>query len=192
MKIFIAIALLALACLVSGCGGADGTATSDAPASSPAPERDTTVLEAPPDPKREAATAAWVRAAAANEPDSRWRQLEKEAGPLAGQLIFPHGPPPREVVVRDLKVGDGRPLEPGDGIGVDFSSYDYRTGERTQVYSAGRRLLYQYGTRQTVKAWDPGLEGMREGGVRELIAPSKWAYGSEALVYLIKLNAVEG
>jgi hypothetical protein len=32
---------------------------------------------------------------------------------------------------------------------------------------------------------------MRVGGVRELVAPSSWAYGDGPLVYLIKLVKVE-
>lgn len=186
MKVLAVITVI-LTAMIIGCGG-----SSDESATSAETEPEITVLESPPNPEREAETEAWIRAAAAvDQPNGdRWAELEKAAGPLADELIIPHGSPPEEVVVKQLKKGKGEMIEPGDSFGISFSSYDYETGQRTQKYSSGRTLLYHYGTRETVKAWDPGLKEMREGEMRELIVPSKWAYGQGAQVYLVELLIV--
>jgi peptidylprolyl isomerase len=189
MKVLAGIAMV-LALIIIGCG--DGSDESTTSTESAAPAQDTTVLESPPDPEREAKTQAWIRAASATDgaADARWSGLEKAAGPLADQLLIPHGPPPAEVVVRELKEGDGPTLEPGDSFGVKYSAYEYDTGKQNQSYSTGPIPLYHYGTRETVKAWDPGLKEMKVGEVRELIVPSAWAYKEGPLVYLIELLVV--
>jgi hypothetical protein len=136
----------------------------------------------------------WLREAAAETPserqDPRWAGLVKTAGPQAQRLLLPHAAPPEEVVFRDLRVGQGPRLEPGDVFGADYTSFDYRTGKQVQKSSNGSKAFYAYGEGELVKAWEPGLKGMRAGGVREMIAPASWAYGSP-VVYVLHLVTVE-
>jgi peptidylprolyl isomerase len=42
-----------------------------------------------------------------------------------------------------------------------------------------------------VEGWEESLRGMRVGGRRELIVPSKLAYGTGTLIYVIDLLKVE-
>lgn len=136
----------------------------------------------------------WLRKAAAQTPaerqDPRWTELERTAGPQAHRLLLPHGAPPEEVVFRDLKVGQGPRLEPGDVFGANYTSFNYKTGKQVQKSSNGSKAFYAYGEGELVKAWEPGLKGMRAGGVREMIVPGSWAYGSP-VVYVLHLVTVE-
>jgi peptidylprolyl isomerase len=136
----------------------------------------------------------WLREAAAETggkgQDPRWAELQKTAGAQAQRLVLPHGAPPTEVVFRDLQVGQGPRLEPGDVFGANYTSFDYKTGRQVQKASNGSKAFYAYGEGELVKAWEPGLKGMRAGGLREMIAPGSWAYGSP-VVYVLHLVTVE-
>lgn len=48
-----------------------------------------------------------------------------------------------------------------------------------------------FGPGLEVEGWEKGMIGMRVGGRRELIVPSKMAYGTGALVYVVDLLRVK-
>lgn len=184
------IVALVLALAAVGCGGSESSEVTKESSA------ETTAASPKPLFAREmrAEGKEWLRAAAAATPEKRsiprWAGLEKAAGPQAGRVVLPHGPPPEEVVIKDLRVGKGPKLEPGDIFGADYTSFDYRTGQQEQRSSNGSAALFFYGVGELVKAWEPGLKGMRAGGVREMIVPGSWAYGSP-VVYVLRLVTVE-
>ena len=123
----------------------------------------------------------------ASGPSASWKGLEQFAGPYRERLRIPEGPPPEEVEKVDLKRGSGPPLEVGEVFGIYWIAFRYSTGTvRENFLKADVPFTYTYGVGDTVPGWEEGLEGMREGGVRELIVPGDLAYGRDAVVYLIK------
>jgi peptidylprolyl isomerase len=127
-----------------------------------------------------------VRAQAAD-----WGELKRIAAPWSKRLLVPDGPSPRRVLIRDLKVGSGPVIQSGQSFWANYATFFYGGGElRQEVWGASpERFTWNDG--HHVDAWVAGLKGMRVGGVRELVAPSSWAYGDGPLVYLIKLVKVE-
>jgi peptidylprolyl isomerase len=169
MKMLKAAALLAVVAQLAACGDSG----------------DPTVTAA----DQPSAGDKWLRAAAVATPakagDDRWAALERAAGPGSKRLVLPHGPPPEEVVVKDLRLGKGPTIDTWDRFALKYRSFDYKTG-RPIDESSVTRIAYSYGVGELVKAWEPGLKGMRVGGMRELVAPGAWAYG-EPVVYVIEL-----
>jgi peptidylprolyl isomerase len=120
-----------------------------------------------------------------------WTPLKERAGPLADRLLIPSGPSPGKVVIHDVRRGTGRPIEPGDTFAARYVSLNYETGKVSETNWKPQpwRLKWQIG--ELVDAWEPGLKGIRAGGLRELIAPSSMAYEYGPLVYLVEVAYLE-
>jgi hypothetical protein len=127
-----------------------------------------------------------------------WAELKRYAGPNADKLIIPRGPSPDHVVIRDLEVGNGPPIEAGDVFYSRYVSFDYENEEideplpgegtgRPPWVDAGS---LKWGTGERVPGWEPGLKGIRAGGLRELIVPSRLAYENGVRVYLVKVTKI--
>ncbi len=129
---------------------------------------------------------------------------------LGAMTLLPSG-----LYVRDLVVGEGASVgqQQGarfsyrgwlhDGTPVDGGEYP------TDQFSPGAfvspfdgEVYYLVGSGQTIAAWDIGLEGMRVGGVRQLVVPPRLGFGAAGsldgrvpgnavLVYRFELLAVE-
>jgi peptidylprolyl isomerase len=119
--------------------------------------------------------------------------LKKVVGASAPPAIeVPTGPPPERVIVRELKKGRGAMLQAGQSFTLNYVSVEYRSGKRLETHwekSGG--FSWRYGTGEVVKGWETGLKGMRVGGRRELVVPSRLAYGAGAVVYVIELLEVQ-
>ena len=50
---------------------------------------------------------------------------------------------------------------------------------------------FTFGSGEVLQGWGIGLTGMKVGGHRELILPSRLAYGTGALLYVVELLTVE-
>jgi peptidylprolyl isomerase len=102
------------------------------------------------------------------------------------------GPPPKQVVVKDLIKGTGAEIQKGHPFGVAWTAVYYKTGKwRESSWDTGQKYWFNYGVGQIVEGWEDGLRGMRVGGRRELIVPSKLAYEDGAIVYIVDLLAIE-
>ncbi len=107
------------------------------------------------------------------------------------------GEPPAELVVRDLKRGDGAEATPGKTLTVDYKGAHYDSGKAfDSSWSTGQPFTFLLGANQVIDGWDEGLEGMRVGGRRELIVPPDLAYGdhgqgailpNETIVFVVDL-----
>lgn len=118
------------------------------------------------------------------------------------EVEVPEGPPPEELVVEDLEEGDGAAAKPGDSLTVQYVGVDYETGEEfDSSYGTGQPFVLDLGSGSVIEGWDQGLEGMKEGGRRQLIVPPDLAYGAEGsppaigpnatLVFVIDLESVD-
>jgi peptidylprolyl isomerase len=119
-----------------------------------------------------------------------WAGLKKVAGKYADHLIIPKGPVPDQVVIRDLKVGTGPAIKPGDVFYSHYISWSYESGKPSEPYWGTSAGALVWGTGERVPGWEPGLKGIREGGMRELIVPAELAYGSTALVYVVAIDKI--
>ena len=122
--------------------------------------------------------------------------------PEKPEVEVPEGAPPTELEVEDLEEGDGAEAEAGDQISVHYVGVDYETGkEFDSSYERGEAFPLQLGGGQVIPGWDQGLEGMKEGGRRQLIIPPDLAYGKQGqppdigpnatLVFVIDLVSVD-
>lgn len=96
-------------------------------------------------------------------------------------------PPPRKLVVKDLKVGSGRKAENGDKLTVRYVGTGYRTGK---AFDHGP-YEFDLGSNTVQAGWEKGVPGMRIGGQRELIIPPRltlYELGPhETLIYVVEL-----
>lgn len=105
------------------------------------------------------------------------------------KVVVPSGPPPTELVVRDLKKGTLDEVKPKQRLRVNYIGVTHKTGKPFEVNWGKKPLpfIFTYGVGEVIEGWERGLKGMRVGGRRELIVPSKMAYNTGALVYVIEL-----
>jgi hypothetical protein len=129
-------------------------------------------------------------AASADRAPRSWPRLENAAKPYAERLIVPTGPPPRSVVIRDLKKGTGARLRPRYWFTISYLAMEYPSREVLEDKRGAESWYWVWGNDGLTKGWEIGLKGLREGGVRELIVPSRLAYGTGTIVYVLKLLRV--
>jgi FKBP-type peptidyl-prolyl cis-trans isomerase len=122
------------------------------------------------------------------EKSSRVVQVAGPHGTL--RLRIPTGPPPKDLVVVDLRKGTGPAVRSVDDtilvkyLGLNFSDrkpfYDGWESSGTS-----RFILHE-----THPGWEIGLKGMRQGGLRELVTPPRMEYGTTTIVYVIEMVKV--
>lgn len=114
-------------------------------------------------------------------------------------------PPPKQLIVKDLKVGTGKKAGSGDELTVKYVAVRWHNGEKFQTSWDGGNLdpftFVLHKSRQVMPGWEKGLPGMKVGGRRELIIPPKYVYWPntfpegaaprETLVYVVDLLKIE-
>lgn len=92
------------------------------------------------------------------------------------EIDFPDGPPPTELVLTDIIVGDGAEARPGGNVTVHYVGVDYESGEEFDS-SWNRGESISFGLNGLIKGWQDGIPGMKVGGRRQLVIPPALAYG---------------
>jgi peptidylprolyl isomerase len=115
------------------------------------------------------------------------------------EIEFPDGPPPTELVITDLVVGDGAEASPGDTVDVHYVGIEYDTGEEfDSSWNRGESIAFPL--RGLIAGWQDGIPGMRVGGRRQLVIPPELAYGAagsghrlsgKTLIFVIDLLGVK-
>ena len=101
---------------------------------------------------------------------------------------MPPGPPPKELVVKDLKEGSGATVRAGDHVKLLYTAIHYDTGKNfASNWYRATPFKFTFGSGETIDGWEEGLKGMRVGGRRELILPPELAYNVDTLIYVIDL-----
>jgi peptidylprolyl isomerase len=121
--------------------------------------------------------------------------------PEKPEVEAPEGPPPAELEVTDLTVGDGPEAGPGDQVSVHYVGVAHSTGEEFDAsYNRGAPLDFPLGAGRVIRGWDEGVAGMKVGGRRRLVIPPHLAYGDrgaggvigpgETLIFVVDLVGV--
>jgi FKBP-type peptidyl-prolyl cis-trans isomerase len=99
---------------------------------------------------------------------------------------------------RDLAVGTGRAAARGGLVSVAYTGW-LADGTQFDARPASDPITFRLGVGQVIAGWDEGLQGMREGGRRQLVIPPALGYGAggngpipgnAALVFTVELVAV--
>ena len=121
--------------------------------------------------------------------------------PEKPEVEAPDGPPPAELEITDLTVGDGAEAAKGDQVSVHYVGVAHSTGEEFDAsYNRGAPLDFPLGAGRVIKGWDDGVAGMKVGGRRRLVIPPHLAYGDrgaggvigpgETLIFVVDLVGV--
>ena len=92
------------------------------------------------------------------------------------EIDFIEGPPPADLVITDIVVGDGAEATPGATVLVHYVGVDFETGEQFDA-SWDRGEPISFPLRGLIQAWQDGIPGMKVGGRRQLVCPPALAYG---------------
>lgn len=117
----------------------------------------------------------------------------KEEAKPGPRIVPPKGPPPKKLVVKELKAGSGPVARRGDRVAIKYVAFDYETGEEPywRWGPSAPALPMRLGADQYSQGLDEGVQGMRVGGHRELIIPSRLAFDEGAIIYVVELVRVK-
>src|ERR1700712_5128214 len=118
--------------------------------------------------------------------------------PEKPEVDAPVGPPPTELEITDLTVGDGAEAAKGDQVSVHYVGVAHSTGEEFDAsYNRGAPLDFPLGAGRVIRGWDDGVAGMKVGGRRKLVIPPHLGYGDrgaggaiapgETLIFVVDL-----
>ncbi len=153
---FLAAGLTAAALLFAGCGGDDDKSDTTAAADTAAATTPATRTTSDP---------------AATPIRNPYREPTAEAHP---------GARVDQLIIRDIRVGDGEEIQAGDTAIVDYYGALYSNGRKFDA-SWDRREPLEIGIDQggVIAGWWQGIPGMRIGGRRVLIIPPALGYGDQ-------------
>ena len=101
----------------------------------------------------------------------------------------PAGPPPGELVVEDLTVGDGPEAAPGTTCTMQYVGVAWSTQQQFDAsWDRGQPFSFPLGEGQVISGWDQGVAGMKVGGRRRLTIPPALGYGARGAGGVIKGN----
>lgn len=93
-------------------------------------------------------------------------------------VVVPKGPPPKQLVIKDLVSGTGKPIQPGQQVTVNYVGVLYSTGkEFDSSWKRNQPFTTALSPGSVISGWVKGLTGARVGTRRELIIPPNLAYG---------------
>jgi peptidylprolyl isomerase len=103
------------------------------------------------------------------------------------EIDFPDGPPPSDLEITDLTVGDGPEAKPGSQVSVHYVGVAHSSGEEFDAsYNRGAPLDFPLGAGRVIQGWDQGVTGMKVGGRRRLVIPPHLGYGDRGAGGVIK------
>ena len=116
-------------------------------------------------------------------------------------VTIPDGPPPTELQVEDLTVGDGAEAVAGTNCTMQYVGHAWSTQKQFDAsWDRGSPFSFQLGAGMVIGGWDQGVAGMKVGGRRRLTIPPELGYGArgaggaigpnETLVFVVDLLVV--
>jgi peptidylprolyl isomerase len=90
----------------------------------------------------------------------------------------------------DQKEGTGEAAKAGNTVSVHYTGTLKDNGKKfDSSLDRGQPFKFKLGAGMVIKGWDEGVAGMKVGGKRKLIIPSKLAYGERGAGNVIPPNA---
>src|SRR5262245_20091415 len=89
----------------------------------------------------------------------------------------------------ELKVGEGTEAKAGNVVEVHYTGWLSNGKKFDSSVDRGEPFSFTLGKGMVIKGWDEGVAGMKVGGKRKLIIPSKLAYGEKGAGNVIPPNA---
>lgn len=108
-----------------------------------------------------------------------------EVGKTKPKIEFAPGAEPNGLEKTDLVVGTGAEATPGTEVTVHYIVVLNKNGKEVESSWGGEPYSFELGSGQVAAGWERGIEGMKEGGRRELVAPSELAFGKAGVKGLI-------
>jgi peptidylprolyl isomerase len=114
-------------------------------------------------------------------------------------LVDPHlGPAPDDLLIEDIIVGHGDEATAGQTAVVHYVGVGVTSGEEfDSSWNRNEPFNFRLGAGQVIKGWDEGVVGMKIGGRRRLVIPSRLGYGergaggviapNETLIFVVDL-----
>ena len=97
---------------------------------------------------------------------------------------------PSGLYLQDLEVGRGEEARSNRSVTVHYVGW-FPDGQAFESsLGSGEPVTFTLGRREVIRGWEEGVRGMREGGQRRLVIPSRLAYGRRGLDDLVPPNAV--
>lgn len=95
---------------------------------------------------------------------------------------------------RDSKEGTGATAKAGDSCKMHYTGWLWVDGKKGKKFDSsldrGDPFEFSLGRGEVIKGWDEGVAGMKVGGKRDLLIPSKLGYGERGAGGVIPPNAV--
>jgi peptidylprolyl isomerase len=111
-----------------------------------------------------------------------------EAGRTKPEIEFTPGAKPHGLEKTDLVVGTGAEATPGTEVTVHYIVVLNKSGKEVESSWGGKPYSFELGSGQVAAGWERGIEGMKVGGRRELVAPSALAFGKAGVKGVIGPN----
>lgn len=93
----------------------------------------------------------------------------------------------------DVKTGTGDLAVAGSEVEVHYTGWLYNDGRKGVKFDSSRDrneyFKFPLGGGRVIRGWDEGVQGMKVGGVRELIIPPALGYGARGAGGVIPPNA---
>ncbi|MDD2721135.1 MAG: FKBP-type peptidyl-prolyl cis-trans isomerase [Gallionella sp.] len=101
-----------------------------------------------------------------------------------------------EMVVTDVKVGNGAVATAGHGVTVHYTGWlfdaaapDHKGAKFDSSRDRSEPFEFPLGAARVIKGWDAGVAGMKVGGSRTLVIPPEMGYGARGAGGVIPPNA---
>lgn len=102
-------------------------------------------------------------------------------------ITVPASPPPADLEVEDLVVGDGDEAQPGHRVSVHYVGVAWSNGSQfDSSWDRNEPFEFRLGAGEVIQGWDRGVSGMRPGGRRRLTIPPHLGYGNRGAGGVIK------
>jgi peptidylprolyl isomerase len=95
-------------------------------------------------------------------------------------VIIPDSPPPGELLIEDIEIGEGTEAVAGLPVNVHYVGVSWSTGkEFDSSWSRSELFSFPLGAGHVISGWDQGVVGMKVGGRRRLTIPPHLGYGAQ-------------
>ncbi|HKO38498.1 MAG TPA: FKBP-type peptidyl-prolyl cis-trans isomerase [Solirubrobacterales bacterium] len=184
MKTSIAITLLCLAIFDLGCGDSESANGDDQAKASSAEQSK---------PSGKSPAAGWEPPRVGSVPqEGPFAAIWDGEGNEMPHFDPPDRPPPKRMLVRDIKEGSGPAARVGDTLTAYYVGALYKTGDvKFYGWPPSQPMTFELGSGTLPRLWKAAFVGLRAGGVREVVAPPSIVGGSSTYDYLMALVSVE-